>query len=84
MWGAHWSIHLEKQGIPVAYIVDEPFKADVQISCDKEGMPLLRQVIVSHPCGEVTDEQLPEVMSHLIKALISPLSDEEQFPKTKK
>jgi len=84
MWGAHWTIHLEKRGMPGVYIVDEPFKADVQATCDKEGMPLLRRVIVPHPCGDVTDKQLQEIMPQFIKALMSPLTGEEQFPKAKR
>jgi hypothetical protein len=84
MWGAHWTSHLEKKGIPTVYIVDEPFKSDVQITCDKEGMPVLRRVVVPHPCGDVTDKQLPEIIPQFIKALTSPLTDEEQFPKAKK
>jgi hypothetical protein len=83
MWGAHWTIHLEKKGIPGVYIVDDPFRADVQTTCDREGMGLLRRVYVPHPCGEVADEQLPEIISRLIKGLTSPLTDEEQFPKEK-
>ena len=59
MWGAHWSILLEKAGMPGVYIVDEPFKADVEISCRKEGMPGLRRVVVPHPCGDVTDDRAP-------------------------
>ena len=61
MWGSHWSMFLEKEGIPSVFIVDEPFIADVQITCDKEGMPLLRRVIVPHPCGDVSDDRLPKL-----------------------
>ena len=84
MWGAHWTIDLEKKGIPTVYIVDEPFKSDVQITCDKEGMPVLRRVVVPHPCGDVAEKQFPEIIPQLIKALTSPLTDEEQFPKAKR
>ncbi len=84
MWGAHWSILLEKAGIPGVYIVDEPFKADVEISCRKEGMPGLRRVVVPHPCGDVTDDQLPEIVSRLAAALTSPLTDNEGDPKKRK
>jgi hypothetical protein len=80
MWGAHWSIELEKKGIPCAYIVDEPFREDVQTTCDKEGMSLLRRVYVPHPCGEVTDEQLPRILSEVMQSLTSPLTREEKSP----
>ncbi len=80
MWGSHWSILLEKEGIPSVFIVDEPFIADVQITCDKEGMPLLRRVVVPHPCGDVLDDRLPDIISQLIAALTKPLTHEEQRP----
>jgi len=83
MWGAHWSILLEKAGIPGVYIVDEPFKADVEITCDKEGMPGLRRVLVPHPCGDVPDNQLPDIISRLVQSLTSPLADGERNPKRK-
>jgi len=83
MWGAHWSILLEKAGIPGVYIVDEPFKADVEITCDKEGMPGLRRVLVPHPSGDVPDNQLPDIISRLVQSLTSPLADGERNPKRK-
>jgi len=83
MWGTHWSILLEKAGIPGVYVVDEPFQADVQISCDKEGMSSLRRVVVRHLCGDVTDEELPAVVDRLIMALTSPLTNEEKHPRKK-
>jgi hypothetical protein len=83
MWGAHWVIHLEKRGMPGVYIVDEPFKADVQATCDKEGMPLLRRVIVPHPCGGISDEQLPKIISQLLTGLTEPLTKDEQYPVAK-
>jgi len=80
MWGAHWLIGLEKRNIPTVYIVDQPFEADVQITCDKEGMSRLRRVVVSHPCGTVPDEQFPAIMHQLVSMLTHPLSRDEQFP----
>lgn len=80
MWGAHWTIYLEKKGIPGVYIVDEPFGADVRTTCEKEGMAL-RCVSIPHPCGDVTDEQLPEIVAKLISGLTAPLTGEEQFPR---
>jgi hypothetical protein len=77
MWGAHWTIHLEKKGVPSVYIIDDPFVADVRTTCEKEGM-LLRCVSVPHPCGELPDEQLPELITKLIAGLTSPLTGEEQ------
>jgi hypothetical protein len=82
MWGAHWTIELEKKGVPSAYIVDEPFIEDVQITCDKEGMPLLRRVIVPHPCGDISDKQLPKIMTQLVIALTAPLTEEEKKTRT--
>ena len=78
MWGAHWTIELEKQGIPAVYIVDKPFIEDVQITCDKEGMPLLRRVTVPHPCGDISDDHLPRIMPELMEALSEPLTEEEK------
>ncbi len=45
MWGAHWTIGLEKRVVPSVYVVDEPFVGDVKITLKKEGMPSLRTVI---------------------------------------
>ena len=84
MWGSHWTMQLEQKGIPGVFIVDEPFQADTQITCDKEGMSRLRRVVVPHPCGDVSDEQLPAFMPQFIAALTSPLSDEERSPPAKK
>ncbi len=83
MWGAHWVIELEKRGIPTAFVVDHPFEADVQITCDKEGVSRLRRVMVSHPCGDVPHEQFAKIIPQLVQALTHPLSHDEQFPKTK-
>jgi len=78
MWGAHWTIELEKRGIPGVYVVDEPFVEDVQIACDAEGMPLLRKVIVPHPCGDISDEQLLKIMPGVVDALTAALKEEEK------
>jgi len=80
MWGAHWSINLEKRGIPCAYVVDKPFEADVNITCEKEGMPGLRRVVIPHPCGDVSDDEMKEIIPQLISALTKPLTEEEQAP----
>jgi hypothetical protein len=78
MWGSHWTIGLEKRGIPSVYVVDEPFVEDVKITLEKEGMPALRTVVVPHPCGSIPDEQYPEIISKLVKALITPLTEKEK------
>jgi len=77
MWGAHWTINLEKRGVPAVYIVDEPFEEDVQVTCEADGMPYLRRVVVPHPCGSIPDEQLPEIMPKLVDALTRPLTEDE-------
>ena len=78
MWGAHWSILLEKRGVPGVYVVDEPFVADVQVTCEKEGMPDLRRVIVPHPAGDVSDDQIPDIMSDLVRALTNPVGGDQR------
>jgi hypothetical protein len=78
MWGAHWSILLEKRGIPGVFIVDNPFIEDVQLTCEKDGMPLLRRVNVTHPCGNIDDKDIPKIMKEIAKALSVPLNDEEK------
>jgi hypothetical protein len=77
MWGSHWSILLEKRGLPGVYVVDEPFIEDVQVTLEKEGMPALRRVNVPHPCGEIEDKDIPKIMKELVKALTVPLNAEE-------
>jgi hypothetical protein len=84
MWGAHWSIVLERKNIPTVFVVDEPFKTDVQITCDKEGMSHLRRLTVPHPCGDVPEEQLPTLASQLLAALTDSLTEEEESPAAKK
>ena len=78
MWGAHWSILLEKRGIPGLFIVDEPFIEDVQVTCEKDGMPMLRRVNVAHPCGNIDDKDIPKIMKEIAKTLSVPLNDEEK------
>jgi hypothetical protein len=78
MWGAHWTIGLEKRGIPAVYVVDEPFVEDVKITLEKEGMPALRTVVVPHPCGTIPDEQYPQIIPKLVDALTRPLSASEK------
>ena len=77
MWGAHWTIQLEKRGVPSIYLVDDPFVLDVQTSCERNGMSRLRRVIIPHPCGDITDEQLPEIVPEVLRALTEPLTGEE-------
>jgi hypothetical protein len=84
MWGSHWTMAMEKRGIPGVFIVDEPFKADVQITCEKEGMSALRRIVVPHPCGDVDDSQLPGFLDQLVDALTLPLTAEERHPVPKK
>ena len=86
MWGAHWSILLEKRGVPGVFVVDEPFIADVQVTCEKEGMPELRRVNVPHPAGDVSDEELPEIMSNMVRALTKPVTEDDrnEIPKREK
>ena len=78
MWGAHWSILLEKRGIPGLFIVDQPFIEDVQVTCEKDGMPVLRRVNVSHPCGLIPDSELPKIMKEIGNALTQPLTEKEK------
>ncbi|MCC7487900.1 MAG: hypothetical protein IT529_23265 [Burkholderiales bacterium] len=73
-------MELEKRGIPGVFIVDRGFEADTQITCDKEGMPQLRRVVVPHPCGEVSDAELPKYLPQLIDALTRPLTEAESSP----
>ena len=77
MWGAHWSILLEKAGLPGAFIIEEPFKADVEITCHKEGMPGLRRVVIPKP---VPEDRFPDIFSGLVPALTSPLTETERNP----
>lgn len=81
MWGAHWSILLEKSGVPGVYVLEEPFRADVEISCHKYGMPGLRRVVI--PKEGITDKAFAHICSDLASALTSPLTDGERNPKKK-
>jgi hypothetical protein len=81
MWGSHWTIGLEKRGIPSVFVVDKPFVEDVQVTCEKEGMPSLRRVVVPHPCGDIPDDQYSQIIPKLIEALTVPLNEKEKTPK---
>ena len=77
MWGTHWSVELEKRGVPCVYVVDEPFRADVEVSCQKEGMPALRRVHVPHPCDMIAEPDMREITAQLVTALTRPLTERE-------
>ena len=77
MWGTHWSAEIEKRGTPCVYVVDEPFRADVEVSCHKEGMPGLRRVHVPHPCDMVPEQKMREIAEQLAAALTQPLTQRE-------
>jgi hypothetical protein len=78
MWGAHWTIGLEKRKIPSVYVVGEPFIEDVKVTLDKEGMPYLRTVNVPHPCGLIPDDQYSQIIPELVNALTKPLTAGEK------
>lgn len=78
MWGTHWSVELEKRGIPCVYVVDEPFRADVEVSCHKEGMPALRRVHVPHPCDMIPEQDLSVIASQVVLGLTKPLTEREK------
>lgn len=78
MWGSHWTIELEKRGIPGVYVVGQPFSEDVRVTLEKEGMPYLRTVVVPHPCGLIPDEQYSTIIPKLVEALTMPLSEKEK------
>lgn len=77
MWGTRWSVGLEKRGTPSVYVVDEPFRMDVEVTCKKEGMPALRRVHVPHPCDMIADEKMAGIAEALIGALTKPLTAAE-------
>ncbi|CAN7730975.1 hypothetical protein LJR290_006269 [Variovorax sp. LjRoot290] len=77
MWGTHWSVELERRGIPCVYVVDEPFRSDVELTCAKEGMPALRRVHVPHPCDMIDEPVMRKIASELVAGLTRPLSPSE-------
>jgi len=80
MWGAHWTIELEKRGVPGVFVVDRPFQADVQVTCKKEGMPDLRRIIAPHPCSDVPEEEARKLAAEIVDRLTSPLLEKERNP----
>jgi hypothetical protein len=74
MWGTHWTVGLEKRGIPCVYMVHKTWVDNVQISVEKEGMLALRRVIV----GLNPEEELAQIMPKLVDSLTKPLSVEEK------
>ncbi|MET4579967.1 UGSC family (seleno)protein [Ottowia thiooxydans] len=80
MWGTHWSVQIEKLKVPTVYVVDEPFRLDVEISCKKEGMPSLRRVHVPHPCDMIEDKEMESIAQRLIQSLTEPLTEAEMTP----
>ena len=63
------------------FVVDKPFIDDVQVTCEKEGMPSLRRVVVPHPCGDIPDEQYATIIPKLIEGLTVPFSEEGEISK---
>jgi hypothetical protein len=79
IWGALWSILLEKKGIPGVYALSEGYENAVQTTCEKEGMPLLRRVITPMPCwGEETLGQMERIVKEIITGLTTPLTKKEK------
>ncbi len=79
IWGALWSILLEKRGIPGVYALSEGYENAVQATCEKEGMPLLRRVITPMPCwGEETLGQMDKIVKEIVTGLTAPLTDKEK------
>lgn len=77
MWGTHWSVGIEKLQVPTVYVVDEPFRLDVETSCHKEGMPSLRRVHVPHPCDMIAHEAMEGIARQLVQGLTQPLTEAE-------
>ena len=76
-WGAHWAILLERRGIPGVYIASEGYEKAVQMTCSREGMPLLRRVVTPMPPWgrEVLEKQMPGIMGEIIRQLTESLSE---------
>jgi hypothetical protein len=80
VWGARWSILLEKKGVPGVYVLSEGYERCVQMACDGAGMPQLRRVVTPMPSWgqESLHVQLDRIMRQIVEALTAPLSDDEQ------
>jgi hypothetical protein len=80
VWGARWSIVMEKKGVPGVYVVSDGYEQAVQLTCAAEGMPLLRRVTTSMPAwgSEALDQQIDRVMRQIVEGLTAPLCDEER------
>ena len=80
VWGARWSILLEKRSIPGVYVLSEGYEQTVQMACDGDGMPQLRRVVTPMPSWgpESLDVQMDRIMRQIVEGLILPLSDDEK------
>jgi hypothetical protein len=83
MAGTGRVIEVEKRGIPSVNTVGEPFVPDIKVSAEMRGMPDLR-IVPIHLVEEVrvkqdiTEEQYKAMISKIVDALTSPLTEEEK------
>jgi hypothetical protein len=79
VWGARWSILLEKKGLPGVYVLSEGYEQAVQLACEGEGMPQLRRVVTPMPSwgSESLDTQMDRIMKQIVEGLTVPLTDDE-------
>lgn len=79
VWGARWSILLERKGLPGVYVLSEGYEQAVQLACEGEGMPQLRRVVTPMPSwgSESLDTQMDRIMKQIVEGLTVPLTDSE-------
>jgi hypothetical protein len=67
---------LEKRGRPGVPIIFDNLMEDAKITCDEIGMRI-RWVAVAYPPEEISEMQMPKIVSQIVESLTLPLSDEE-------
>ena len=54
----HDGLELETRGLPAAVLCTEPFQSTAAAICQVRGIPDYRFVLVEHPIGSLSEEEL--------------------------
>ena len=70
------AISFEKQGIPAAVVITEPFVPTAAAIAELAGLPGYPQAVISHPVGSLTAEEVREradaIAPRVVELLVRP------------
>jgi hypothetical protein len=76
-WDITWTALLERKGLPGVVVIYDTLIDTAKMTAEEKGVPV-RWVPVSYPPQKMTEKQMAEATDKVIKALITPLSDNEK------